>query len=143
MRTDLCGWSPTSKKGCTTFTKRRPTKGVTMRVLGIVTARGGSKGILRKNIVPLLGKPLLAYTVEAALASKRLARTVLSTDDPEIAEVGLRCGAEAIILGAGLLLTPMKRTWVRPTTDRHLHRTRLALTVVGKGLYNRWLPGQP
>jgi CMP-N,N'-diacetyllegionaminic acid synthase len=49
---------------------------------------------LRKNIVPLLGKPLLAYTVEAALASKRLARTVLSTDDPEIAEVGLRWGAE-------------------------------------------------
>jgi CMP-N,N'-diacetyllegionaminic acid synthase len=67
---------------------------VTMRVLGIVTARGGSKGILRKNIVPLLGKPLLAYTLEAALASKRLARTVLSTDDPEIAEVGLRWGAE-------------------------------------------------
>jgi CMP-N,N'-diacetyllegionaminic acid synthase len=65
-----------------------------MRVLGIVTARGGSKGILRKNIVPLLGKPLLAYTVEAALASKRLVRTVLSTDDPEIAEVGLRWGAE-------------------------------------------------
>jgi len=49
---------------------------------------------LRKNIVPLLGKPLLAYTLEAALASKRLARTVLSTDDPEIAEVGLRWGAE-------------------------------------------------
>ena len=49
---------------------------------------------MRKNIVPLLGKPLLAYTLEAALASKRLARTVLSTDDPEIAEVGLRWGAE-------------------------------------------------
>ena len=49
---------------------------------------------MRKNIVPLLGKPLLAYTVEAALASKRLACTVLSTDDPEIAEVGLRWGAE-------------------------------------------------
>ena len=59
-----------------------------MRVLGIVTARGGSKGIPRKNIVPLLGKPLLAYTAQAALAARRLTRTVLSTDDEEIAEVG-------------------------------------------------------
>jgi len=42
--------------------------------------------------VPLLGKPLLAYTVQAALASKRLTRTVLSTEDPEIAEVGMRWG---------------------------------------------------
>jgi CMP-N-acetylneuraminic acid synthetase len=69
-----------------------------MRVLGIITARGGSKGILRKNIVPLLGKPLLAYTVQAALASKRVARTVLSTDDQEIAEIGLRWGAEVPFL---------------------------------------------
>jgi CMP-N-acetylneuraminic acid synthetase len=65
-----------------------------LRVLGIVTARGGSKGIPRKNIVPLLGKPLLAYTAEAALAAKRLTRTVLSTDDAEIARVGLACGLE-------------------------------------------------
>ena len=56
-----------------------------MRVLGIITARGGSKGILHKNLVPLLGKPLLAYTAEAALASKKLTRTVLSTDDEKIA----------------------------------------------------------
>jgi CMP-N-acetylneuraminic acid synthetase len=59
-----------------------------MRVLGIVTARGGSKGIPGKNIALLLGKPLLAYTAEAAAASKRLTRTVLSTDDEEIARVG-------------------------------------------------------
>jgi len=59
-----------------------------MRVLGIVTARGGSKGIPRKNIAPLLGKPLLAYTAQAALAARRLTRTVLSTDDEEIAAVG-------------------------------------------------------
>jgi len=63
-----------------------------MRVLGIITARGGSKGISRKNIAPLLGKPLLAYTAEAALASSRLTRTVLSTDDAEIAEVGRKYG---------------------------------------------------
>lgn len=63
-----------------------------MRVLGIITARGGSKGILRKNLASLLGKPLLAYTAEAALASKKLTRTVLSTDDSEIANIGRQWG---------------------------------------------------
>jgi CMP-N,N'-diacetyllegionaminic acid synthase len=65
-----------------------------MRVLGIVTARGGSKGIPHKNIVPLLGKPLLAYTAETALAAKHLTRLVLSTDDEEIARVGFSCGLD-------------------------------------------------
>lgn len=65
-----------------------------MRVLGIVTARGGSKGIPRKNITPLLGKPLLAYTAEAALAAKRLTRTVLSTEDQEIARIGREYGLD-------------------------------------------------
>lgn len=65
-----------------------------MRTLAIVTARGGSKGIPRKNLVPLLGKPLLAYTAEAALAAKQLTRIVLSTDDEEIAHVGRSCGLD-------------------------------------------------
>jgi CMP-N,N'-diacetyllegionaminic acid synthase len=65
-----------------------------LRVLGIITARGGSKGIPNKNLVPLLGKPLLAYSAEAALASKHLARTVLSTDDEKIASAGLALGIE-------------------------------------------------
>jgi CMP-N,N'-diacetyllegionaminic acid synthase len=65
-----------------------------MRVLGIVTARGGSKGIPHKNIIRLLGKPLLAYTAEAALAAQRLTRTVLSTEDEEIARVGRDCGLD-------------------------------------------------
>lgn len=63
-------------------------------ILGIVTARGGSKGVPRKNITSLGGKPLLAYTVEAALGSARLTRTLLSTDDEEIAAVGRDCGLE-------------------------------------------------
>jgi CMP-N-acetylneuraminic acid synthetase len=67
-------------------------------VLGIVTARGGSKGIPRKNIVPLLGKPLLAYTIEAALGATRLTRTVLSTEDEEIACVGREYGLEVPFL---------------------------------------------
>ena len=65
-----------------------------MRVLGIVTARGGSKGILHKNLAPLLGKPLLAYTAEAALASRKLTRTILSTDDENIARVGRELGLD-------------------------------------------------
>jgi CMP-N,N'-diacetyllegionaminic acid synthase len=69
-----------------------------MQVLAIVTARGGSKGIPRKNLVPLAGKPLLAYTAEAALGSKRLKRTVLSTDDPEIARAGESYGLEVPFL---------------------------------------------
>jgi CMP-N,N'-diacetyllegionaminic acid synthase len=69
-----------------------------MRILGIVTARGGSKGIPRKNIVPLLGKPLLAYTAEAALAARGLSRTILSTEDEEIADLGRRLGLEVPFL---------------------------------------------
>lgn len=65
-----------------------------MRVLGIIPARGGSKGVLRKNIKPLCGKPLLAYTVEAALGSSKLTKTILSTEDHEIAEVGRSLGVE-------------------------------------------------
>ncbi len=65
-----------------------------MRILGIVTARGGSKGIPHKNIVPIAGRPLLAYTAQAALASRALTRTVLSTDDEAIAEAGRACGLD-------------------------------------------------
>lgn len=65
-----------------------------MNVLGLIPARGGSKGIPRKNIVPLAGRPLLAWTCEAALASRSLSRVVLSTDDEEIAAVGRGCGVE-------------------------------------------------
>lgn len=65
-----------------------------MRVLGIITARGGSKGVPRKNIRELAGKPLLAWTAEAARSARRLARVVLSTDDEEIAEVGRRHGLD-------------------------------------------------
>ena len=69
-----------------------------LRVLGIVTARGGSKGIPRKNTTLVAGKPLLAYTAEAALAARSLARVVLSTDDEEIALVGRDYGLEVPFL---------------------------------------------
>ncbi|MGH9944020.1 MAG: cytidylyltransferase domain-containing protein, partial [Pyrinomonadaceae bacterium] len=49
------------------------------RVLGLIPARGGSKGVPRKNIRPLCGKPLLQYAAEAALGAHRLAKVILST----------------------------------------------------------------
>lgn len=69
-----------------------------LRILGVIPARGGSKGIPRKNIRLLAGKPLLQHTAEAALAAERLARVILSTEDPEIAEVGRRCGLDVPFL---------------------------------------------
>lgn len=65
-----------------------------MKVLGIIPARGGSKGVHRKNIRPLCGKPLLAYTAEAALAAKSLTKTILSTEDEEIADIGITLGLD-------------------------------------------------
>jgi len=65
-------------------------------ILGITPARGGSKGIPRKNIRELYGKPLIAWTIEAAKRSKLLDRYVVSTEDREIAEVAKRYGAEMI-----------------------------------------------
>ncbi len=69
-----------------------------MRVLGLIPARGGSKGVPRKNIKQLAGKPLLAYTAEAALAAQQLDRVILSTDDSEIAEIGQKLGLEVPFL---------------------------------------------
>lgn len=63
-------------------------------VLATVTARGGSKRIPRKSIVPLVGKPALAYVVEALKKAKRVTRIIVDTDDAEMAEVGRKAGAE-------------------------------------------------
>lgn len=65
-----------------------------MNILGLITARGGSKSIPHKNIVPLAGRPLLAYTAEAAQHSRHVTRLVLSTDDALIADVSKACGVE-------------------------------------------------
>lgn len=64
-----------------------------MKVLALVPARGGSKRLPGKNIKPLGGKPLIAWTIEAALASQVCVDVMLSTDDPEIAAVGANYGA--------------------------------------------------
>ena len=66
------------------------------KILAIIPARGGSKGIPRKNIRLLAGKPLIAYTIEAGSKSKCIDKTVVSTEDKEIAEKSREYGAEVI-----------------------------------------------
>ena len=99
----------------------------TWNVLGLIPARGGSKGVPGKNIRPLCGKPLLQYTAEAALAARHLSRVILSTDDEEIARVGERCGLQVPFLRPAQLAqdqTPMlpvvqhALTWLESCGER-------------------------
>ena len=82
-----------------------------LRVLGLIPARGGSKGVPRKNIKELGGKPLLAYTAECALSASRLARVVLSTDDDEIAQIGRQLGLHVPFLRPADLATDTTPTY--------------------------------
>ncbi len=66
--------------------------------LGLIPARGGSKGLLRKNVRLLGEKPLIAYSIECARSSKTINRCIISTDDLEIAEIAKNYGAEAPFL---------------------------------------------
>ena len=63
-------------------------------VLGLITARGGSKSIPGKNVIPVGGKPLISWTIEVALQSQGISRVIVSTDDDEIAQVSEQWGAE-------------------------------------------------
>lgn len=76
-----------------------------MKILAIVPARGGSKSVPRKNIAPIAGKPLLAYTIEEALKVSGITDLVLSTDDEEIAAVGRALGAQVPFLRPAELAT--------------------------------------
>lgn len=64
------------------------------KTLAIIPARGGSKGIPRKNIKNIAGKPLIAWSIEQALASQSIDRVIVSTDDDEIADVAMQYGAD-------------------------------------------------
>lgn len=67
-------------------------------MMALIPARGGSKGLPGKNIRLLYGKPLIAWTIEAALASRRIDRVIVSTDEEAIAAAGRSCGAEVPFL---------------------------------------------
>lgn len=78
-------------------------------MLAIIPARGGSKGLPGKNIKELNGKPLIAYTIEAALASKYVTRVIISTDDDEIANIAVQYGAECPFMRPASLATDSAR----------------------------------
>lgn len=81
-----------------------------MTVIAIIPARGGSKGIPRKNLVPIAGRPLIAYTIDAARAARSLDKVIVSTDDQEIADVAKTLGAEVPFMRPAALAadtTPM------------------------------------
>ena len=65
-----------------------------MSVLALIPARGGSKGVPRKNVRILCGKPLIAWTIEAARQAKSVDRIVVSTEDEGIASIAREYGAE-------------------------------------------------
>lgn len=65
-------------------------------ILGIIPARGSSKGIPRKNLKMIAGKPLIVWSIEAAKKSKRMDHFVVSTEDKEVKEVAQECGAEVV-----------------------------------------------
>ena len=68
-----------------------------MNIIAIIPARGGSKGLPHKHVLPLANKPLIAYTIEAALQSKKINRVIVTTDDKQIADISRNYGSEVII----------------------------------------------
>jgi CMP-N-acetylneuraminic acid synthetase len=82
-----------------------------LSVLAVVPARGGSKGIPRKNLQLLAGRPLVAHAVEAGLSASLVSRVICSTDDPEIADVARAAGAEVPFLRPAHLAQDASEDW--------------------------------
>ena len=76
-----------------------------------IFARGGSKGVKGKNIKSIAGKPLISWSIEAALANKRIRRVIVSTDSEEIAAVARQSGAEVPFIRPADLATDESREW--------------------------------
>jgi CMP-N-acetylneuraminic acid synthetase len=95
--------------------KRRPG-----HVVGILHARGGSKRIPLKNIAPVGGRPLIAWMIEAALASRRLERVIVSTDHRDIARIARKYGAEVPFTRPARLAEDCPSEWVTQHAVRYL-----------------------
>ena len=80
------------------------------KILGIIPARGGSKGIPHKNIIDLCGKPLISYTIEAGLDSKYIDYLIVSTDSQKIAETSEKAGAEVPFMRPAELASDTAKT---------------------------------
>ncbi len=83
-----------------------------MKAIAFIFARGGSKGLPGKNIRPLGGKPLIAWSIEHALAVKRIERVIVSTDSEEIAAVARQYGAEVPFIRPGELAQDDSPEWL-------------------------------
>lgn len=81
-------------------------------IVACIFARGGSKGVPRKNIRLLAGKPLIAYSIETAKQIKRVSRVVVSTDDAEIAAIAKAYGAEVPFMRPAELATDTSPEWL-------------------------------
>ncbi len=95
-------------------------------MLAIIPARGGSKGLPGKNIRPLNGKPLIQYTVEAALSSKCVDKVIVTTDDQKIADVAKLAGAEVPFLRPDYLASD-----TASAVDVYIHATEFAMHEMG------------
>jgi len=101
------------------------------RVIALIPARGGSKSVPRKNIRLLAGKPLIAYSIETARASKLIERVVVSTDDAEIADVARRYGADVPFMRPAELAQDDSPEWL---TWQHAVRTLQAAEAGGAAI---------
>ncbi|MFT3858154.1 MAG: acylneuraminate cytidylyltransferase family protein [Aquabacterium sp.] len=81
-------------------------------IIAFVFARGGSKGLPRKNVLPLGGKPLIAHAIDTAHAVGRISKVIVSTDDEEIADVARRAGAEVPFMRPPGLATDDAPEWL-------------------------------
>jgi CMP-N,N'-diacetyllegionaminic acid synthase len=100
-----------------------------MNILGLITARGGSKGLPGKNLAPLAGKPLIGWTIDAAMAARSLARIIVSTDDSAIADTCRARGVDVPFLRPAELATD---------TASHLSVVDHALNHLR--IQDRWVP---
>jgi len=75
------------------------------KIIAIIPARGGSKGILRKNIIELRGRPLIDYTIQPARSVSRIEHLIVSTDDDEIAKISKQLGADVPFMRPKVLAT--------------------------------------
>ena len=97
-------------------------------VLALIPARGGSKSVPRKNVLPIAGRPLIAYSIDQALQSAYVTRTIVSTDDEEIAEIASHAGAEVPFLRPPQLATDTATDNSRPIPNHRIQPRRRSPT---------------
>lgn len=96
-------------------------------MIAFIPARGGSKGVPGKNIKNLCGKPLIAYTIEAALKAKSVDRVIVTTDDEDIARVAREAGAEVPFMRPDYLASDTSSA-----IDVYLHATEWVMNETGE-----------